>query len=103
MGHRFNPWVGKIPWSRKWQPAPGFLPTKPYEQRSLWDCSPTDPITLCDGISKSRTRLSTGHSSVSITWMVMRNAGSQFPSITQPTEPQPVLIALIPSPCALFP
>ena len=20
--HRFNPWVGKIPWRRKWQPTP---------------------------------------------------------------------------------
>ena len=24
--HRFNPWVGKIPWRRTWQPIPGFLP-----------------------------------------------------------------------------
>ena len=23
---RFNPWVGKIHWSRKWQPTPVFLP-----------------------------------------------------------------------------
>ena len=22
----FDPWVGKIPWSRKWQPTPVFLP-----------------------------------------------------------------------------
>ena len=22
---RFDPWVGKIPWSRKWQPTPVFL------------------------------------------------------------------------------
>ena len=22
----FDPWVGKIPWSRKWQPIPVFLP-----------------------------------------------------------------------------
>ena len=26
--HRFHPWVGKIPWRRKWQPAPVFLPRK---------------------------------------------------------------------------
>ena len=32
---RFNPWVGKIPWSRKWQPAPVFLPGKFHGQRSL--------------------------------------------------------------------
>ena len=24
--HGFDPWVGKIPWGRKWQPTPGFLP-----------------------------------------------------------------------------
>ena len=24
--HGFNPWVGKIPWRRKWQPTPVFLP-----------------------------------------------------------------------------
>ena len=23
---RFNPWVRKLPWGRKWQPAPVFLP-----------------------------------------------------------------------------
>ena len=24
--HKFYPWVGKIPWRRKWQPTPVFLP-----------------------------------------------------------------------------
>ena len=32
---RFNPWVGKIPWRRAWQPTPIFLPGKSYGQRSL--------------------------------------------------------------------
>ena len=32
--HRFNPWVGKIPW-RKWQPTPIFLPGESHGQRSL--------------------------------------------------------------------
>ena len=32
---RFNPRVGKIPWRRKWQPAPVFLPGKFHGQRSL--------------------------------------------------------------------
>ena len=41
--HRFNPWIGKIPWSRKWQPTPVYLPGKFYGPRSLegpspWDC-----------------------------------------------------------------
>ena len=24
--HGFDPWVGKIPWRRGWQPTPFFLP-----------------------------------------------------------------------------
>ena len=33
--HGFNPWVGKIPWTRKWQPTPVFWPGKSYGQRKL--------------------------------------------------------------------
>ena len=33
--HRFDPWVGKIPWRRAWQPTPVFLPEKSHGQRSL--------------------------------------------------------------------
>ena len=33
--HRFDPWVGKIPWRRKWQPTLVFLPGKSHGQRSL--------------------------------------------------------------------
>ena len=36
----FNPWVGKIPWRRKWQPVPVFLPGECYEKRSLVGYSP---------------------------------------------------------------
>ena len=31
----FNPWVEKIPWSRKWQPTPVFLPGIFHGKRSL--------------------------------------------------------------------
>ena len=31
----FDPWVGKIPWRRKWQPTPVFLSEKFQGQRSL--------------------------------------------------------------------
>ena len=34
-GHDFDPWVRKIPWKRKWQPAPVFLPGKFHGERSL--------------------------------------------------------------------
>ena len=32
---RFDPWLGRIPWSRKWQPTPVFLPENFPGQRSL--------------------------------------------------------------------
>ena len=32
---RFNPWVKEIPWRRKWQSSPVFLPGKFHAQRSL--------------------------------------------------------------------
>ena len=31
----FDPWIGKIPWRRKWQPTPVFTPGKSNGQRSL--------------------------------------------------------------------
>ena len=32
---RFDSWLGKIPWRRKWQPTPVFLCGKSHRQRSL--------------------------------------------------------------------
>ena len=45
--HRFNPWVRKIPWRKRWQPTQVFLPGKPHGQRSLagyspWGCKESD-------------------------------------------------------------
>ena len=37
---RFYPWVGKIPWRRKWQPTPVFLAGKSHGRRSLASYSP---------------------------------------------------------------
>ena len=49
MSHRrggLDSWVGRIPWRRKWQPAPVFLPGESYGQRSLvgysLDCKELD-------------------------------------------------------------
>ena len=36
----FDPWVGKIPWRRKWQPAPVLLSGESHGQRSLAGYSP---------------------------------------------------------------
>ena len=38
--HEFHPWVGKIPWRRKWHPTPVFLPGESHGQRSLEGYSP---------------------------------------------------------------
>ena len=38
----FDPWVGKIPWRRKWQPTPVFLPGESHGQRSMSGHSPWD-------------------------------------------------------------
>jgi len=54
----FNPWVGKIPWRRRWQPL--FLPGKSHGQRSLASYSPwghkeldtTEQQTLSKNIDK---------------------------------------------------
>ena len=37
---RFNPWVGKIPWRRPWQPTPVFFLGELHGQRSLVGYSP---------------------------------------------------------------
>ena len=34
--HRFDPWVGKIPYSRKWQSTPVFLPGKAAQLKCIW-------------------------------------------------------------------
>ena len=44
----FNPWAGEIPWSRKWQSSPVFLPGKFHRLGSY----------IVHGVSKSRTQLS---------------------------------------------
>ena len=36
----FDFWVGKIPWRKKWQPTPVFLPGKFHGQRNLVGYSP---------------------------------------------------------------
>ena len=38
--HGFDPWVGKIPWRRKWQSTLVFLLRKSYGQRNLVGYSP---------------------------------------------------------------
>ena len=43
----FDPWVGKIPWRRAWQPTPVFLPGEFHGQRSLAGYGPQGHRRLC--------------------------------------------------------
>ena len=36
----FNPWVGKMPWRRNWQPTPVLLPGKSHGRKNLVGYSP---------------------------------------------------------------
>ena len=43
--HGFDPWVGKTPWRREWQPTPVFLPGK-FQDKGTWQ-------TTVYGVAKS--------------------------------------------------
>ena len=51
----FEPWVGKIPWRRKWESSPIFLPGKSQGQRSLAGYSPWGCRVRHDGARLSIT------------------------------------------------
>ena len=58
---RFDPWVGKIPWRRKWQPTPVFLPRESHGQRNLagytpWGCKESDMIEWLTHTPKLKRR-----------------------------------------------
>ena len=45
----FDPWVGKIPWRKAWQPTPVFLPGESHEQRA-WQAA-------VHGVTNSQSQL----------------------------------------------
>ena len=47
----FDPWVGKIPWRKKWQRSPVFLPGKSHGHKE-----PGGPQSM--GLQKGQTRVS---------------------------------------------
>ena len=58
----FDPWVGKIPWRRKWQHIPVVLPGESHGQRSLagyspWGCKESDMTDETNTISFHRLSL----------------------------------------------
>ena len=86
----FDSWVGKMPFSRKWQPTPVFLPGKSYDQRRLAGYSPrqckivghdlaTKPPPVREVSSKKSTEHPEGQIRIPLTdeWMLYRRVVSQ--------------------------
>ena len=88
---RFNPWVGRIPWKRKWQHTPVFLPGKSHGQRSLvgygpWGCKELD-MTEQLSMHTHRTRedpvICLGHFvSCSVTWAMWPRRSTGVPCVS---------------------
>ena len=54
-----EPWVGKIPWRRKWQSTPVLLPGESHGQRSLvgyslWGRKKSDTTERLKSVSQSK-------------------------------------------------
>ena len=62
-----DPWVGKIPWRRKWQPTPVFLPGESHGQRSL-------VATVLRGTESDTTEHACTHIPVTDNWVTMKDA-----------------------------
>ena len=76
-----NPWVWKIPWNRKWQPTPVFLPGEFHGQRS--------PRATVHGVTKSQT------------WWARTASRRQklaLGNMSAPTQPHPSCLALLLNP-----
>ena len=48
--NRFDPWVRKSPWRRKWQPTPVFLPGESHGRRSLVGSMGFSRQEYCSGL-----------------------------------------------------
>ena len=73
---RFDPWVRKIPWRRKWQPSPVFLPGKSHGQKRLAAYSPQGRKEL-DGTERAHALL------VLPTEPLLGHPGPQFLELTE--------------------
>ena len=63
--HRFDPWIRKILWRRKWQLTPVFLPGKSHRQRSL--------AGTVHGVTKELDRTSWLNNNIGFTSLYSRN------------------------------
>ena len=93
----FHPLVGKIPWSRKWQPAPVSLPGKFHGQRSLaggspWGCTESDTT---EHTHASYNQISCKHTITALE-KVIKISQSPSPFRNEPIQMQIKITFLIP-------
>ena len=77
--YTFSPWVGKIPWGRKWQPTPVFSPIKFHGQRSLVGYS-SRGCKKSDTIEHTHEPASPGASHF-VNWNISSFAGNSYPML----------------------
>ena len=76
----FDPWVENIPWRRKWQPTPVFLPGNSHEQRSLEGYGPWDRIRVGHNLAtKPLPSPSCTHTATFRLWAHLRYIASLVP------------------------
>ena len=68
--HRFHPWIGKVPWKRKWQPTPVFLPGKSHGQRSLAGYSPWGCETAGHDLATKQQQIMSMVNFLKVTYLV---------------------------------
>ena len=71
---RFNSWVGKIPWSRAWQPILVFLPKEPHVQGRLVDYSAWS-CKSWTRLNRLHVHMHLGHTSRSLQLLPLRKKG----------------------------
>ena len=90
----FHPWIRKIPWRRKWQPTPVFLPKKSHGQRSLAGYNPWSHRVRHNWLSthacNNRERSKENRGERNIQWRI----GRLKTKIQAPWVPSEVLINL---------
>ena len=93
---RFDPWVRKILWRRKWQPTPGFFPGKTHGQRSLVGCSLSSVQfshsvcpTLCDPMNRSTPGLPVHHQLPEFTHTHVHRVSDAIQPSHPPSSPFP--------------
>ena len=100
-----NPWIEKIPWRRKRQPTPAFLPETFHGQRSLAGCSPwgrkesdmteqlsrrtqtqRDQACSCPGSLHTHVHTDTERPGVLVPWVASHPRAEHWRQISRTTE-----------------